>query len=134
MRIKKYVCFLLLFFIVSRFPRLMHVLFYPFLTIRLVNINFSATLFSGSYSLFNDGFYFLAALVFFCSVMTPLLVLSAVLVSHWALKQRHFIAFKYALTIIQHGKDWLMIDVFLLGIAISAFKLQEEFAFCNATY
>ncbi len=100
-------------------------LFYPFLTIRLVNINFSATLFSGSYSLFNDGFYFLAALVFFCSVMTPLLVLSAVLVSHWALKQRHFIAFKYALTIIQHGKDWLMIDVFLLGIAISAFKLQE---------
>ncbi|ROV59413.1 paraquat-inducible protein A [Vibrio ponticus] len=99
--------------------------FFNFLSIRLFGQMIPATLPSGIISLFEEGFVFLALLVAFCSSIAPLLVCSSVVAAHIALKIRAFKLLKPALWIIQHLKHWVMIDVFLISVAISCFKLQD---------
>lgn len=100
-------------------------LFFPFVTIRLFNINFSANLFSGSYVLMKETSIVLGFVVLFCSILTPLIVFCSVITAHWGLRHQHFLVFKYSLVIFQRLKHWMMLDVFLLGIAIAFFKLSE---------
>lgn len=100
-------------------------LFIPFITINLINVNFSANLASGSYALMSDGYLLLGLVVLFCSVIAPILIFSSILTSHWALKHRHFKAFQTSLYLYDHLKHWQMLDVFLLSIAVAFFKLQE---------
>ncbi|WP_153448163.1 paraquat-inducible protein A [Vibrio algicola] len=100
-------------------------LFFPFVTIRLFNINFSANLVSGSYALMKESSVILGFIVLFCSVLTPLIVFGTVITAHWGLTRQHFTIFKYSLLIFQRLKHWMMLDVFLLGIAIAFFKLSE---------
>ncbi|WP_267135487.1 paraquat-inducible protein A [Vibrio sp. CK2-1] len=100
-------------------------LFIPFITIRLINVNFSSTLVSGAFALFNEGFYALGILIFLCSSVIPVLLFASVIGAHWGLKHKNFTAFKYSLVTYQKVKHWWMIDVFLLSIAVAAFKLLE---------
>lgn len=100
-------------------------LFLPFLTIRLINVNFSSTLVSGAFALFNEGYTMLGILIFVCSSVFPLLLFVSVIGAHWGLKQQDFKIFKYSLMTYQKVKHWWMLDVFLLSIAVSAFKLRE---------
>ena len=100
-------------------------LFLPFITIRLINVNFSSTLVSGSFALFNEGFIALSILIFLCSTVIPLLLFISVIGAHWGLKHKHFAIFKYSLLTYQKVKHWWMIDVFLLSIAVASFKLLE---------
>ncbi len=99
--------------------------FFNFLSIRLFGQMIPATLPSGIITLFNEGFVFLAFLVAFCSSIAPLLVCSAVVCAHLALKQHSYSLLKYSLRIVHHLKHWVMIDVFLISVAISCFKLQD---------
>ncbi|MDA0118665.1 paraquat-inducible protein A [Vibrio sp. T11.5] len=99
--------------------------FFNFISIRLFGVMIPATLPSGVFTLFEEGFVFLAILIIFCSSIAPLLVSGSVLTAHVALKQRKFSLLKYSLYTIQHLKNWVMIDVFLVSVAISCFKLQD---------
>ncbi|KJY94088.1 paraquat-inducible protein A [Vibrio neptunius] len=99
--------------------------FFDFISIRLFGVMIPATLPSGVFTLFEEGFVFLAILIIFCSSIAPLLVSGSVLTAHVALKQRKFSLLKYSLYTIQHLKNWVMIDVFLVSVAISCFKLQD---------
>ncbi|OEF24095.1 paraquat-inducible protein A [Vibrio rumoiensis] len=100
-------------------------LFLPFVTIRLINVNFSADLITGSYSLMKEGFFLLGLIVVFCSAVTPFLAFGSILTTHWALKKKNFFIFQLSLSAYQKLKHWLMLDVFLLSIAVAFFKLQE---------
>lgn len=99
--------------------------FFNYLSIRLFGQMIPATLPSGVFSLFGEGFIFLALLIFFCSSIAPLMVCSSVMLAHVALKTSHFKLLKCTLWVIQHLKHWVMIDVFLISVAISCFKLQD---------
>ena len=99
--------------------------FFDFISIRLFGVMIPATLPSGVFTLFDEGFVFLSLLIIFCSSIAPLLVSGSVLTAHAALKQRNFPLLKYSLYTIQHLKNWVMIDVFLVSVAISCFKLQD---------
>lgn len=100
-------------------------LFIPFISIRLINVNFSSNLTSGAFALFNEGYTTLGLLIFICSSVFPLLLFLSVICAHWGLKHHHFTVFKYALVTFQKLKHWWMLDVFLLSIAVAAFKLRE---------
>lgn len=100
-------------------------LFLPFITIRLINVNFSSTIVSGSFALFNEGFIALGILIFLCSALIPLLLFISIIGAHWGLKHKHFAIFKYSLFTYQKVKHWWMLDVFLLSIAVASFKLLE---------
>ncbi|WP_159739154.1 paraquat-inducible protein A [Vibrio atypicus] len=99
--------------------------FFNFISIRLFGVMIPATLPHGVWSLFQEGFILLSLLIIFCSSIAPLMVSGAVVVAHFAAKKRAFRLLKYSLSIIQHVKAWVMIDVFLVSLAISCFKLQD---------
>ncbi len=99
--------------------------FFDFISIRLFGVMIPATLPEGIWSLFQEGFVLLSILIIFCSSIAPLLVCSSVVSAHIALKFRLFKPLKWSLSIIQHLKNWVMIDVFLVSVAISCFKLQD---------
>ncbi|RJX72834.1 paraquat-inducible protein A [Vibrio sinensis] len=99
--------------------------FFAFISIRLFGVMIPATLPSGVFTLFNEGFIFLSILIFFCSSIAPLAVCSSVVFAHLALKFNNFRLLKVSLGLIQKLKHWVMIDVFLISVAISCFKLQD---------
>ncbi|CAM3634697.1 paraquat-inducible protein A [Vibrio aquimaris] len=100
--------------------------FFPFISIRLFGVMIPATLPSGIYTLFDEGFIFLSLLIFFCSSIAPFLLCVSVVTAHIGLKSKQFKVLKYSLYTIRHFKTWVMIDVFLVSIAISCFKLQDH--------
>ena len=99
--------------------------FLDFISIRLIGVMIPATLPSGVFTLMNEGFPLLGLLILFCSSIAPLLVCSSVLISHFSLRFGFFTPFRYSLVIIQTLKHWMMLDVFLVSVAISCFKLQD---------
>ena len=99
--------------------------YYHFITINLFGVSISASLFSGIYALSQSGFVSLALLVLFCCSIAPLMVCIAVVCTHCSLRFRWFSLFKRSLWIIRQFKYWVMIDVFLVSVAIACFKLQD---------
>ncbi|MDA0145744.1 PqiA/YebS family transporter subunit [Vibrio toranzoniae] len=99
--------------------------FFDFISIRLIGVMIPATLPSGVFTLMSEGFPLLGLLILFCSSIAPLLVCCSVLVTHLSLRFRLFTPFRYALTIVQTLKHWMMLDVFLVSVAVSCFKLQD---------
>lgn len=99
--------------------------FFPFISIRLIGVMIPATLPSGTFTLMQEGFVGLGLLILFCSSIAPLLVSLSVLLTHLALRYRWFSSVKYSLLVIQFLKQWMMLDVFLVSVAISCFKLQD---------
>lgn len=99
--------------------------FFDFISIRLVGVMIPATLPSGMITLMQEGFISLALLILFCSSIAPFLVCSSVLTAHVALKYRLFFVLRWSLLCIQKLKHWMMLDVFLVSVAISCFKLQD---------
>jgi paraquat-inducible protein A len=99
--------------------------FFPFISIRLIGVMIPATLPSGTLTLMQEGFVGLGLLILFCSSIAPLLVSLSVILTHIALRYRWFASLKYALLVIQFLKQWMMLDVFLVSVAISCFKLQD---------
>ncbi|WP_394250856.1 PqiA/YebS family transporter subunit [Vibrio profundi] len=99
--------------------------FFDFISIRLIGVMIPATLPSGMLTLIDEGFTLLALLILFCSSIAPFLVCSSVLVAHFSLAHRLFAPFRYSLILIQDLKHWMMLDVFLVSIAVSCFKLQD---------
>lgn len=99
--------------------------FFPFISIRLFGVMIPATLPSGTFTLMQEGFVLLGLLVFFCSTIAPLAVCLATLLTHLSLHRRWFKSFRLSLITVQTLKHWMMLDVFLVSIAISCFKLQD---------
>lgn len=98
---------------------------FAFISIRLFGVMIPATLPLGILTLYNEGFIFLSLLIFFCCSVAPFMLCVSVLAAHVSLKLCHFKALKYSLYTIKHLKAWVMIDVFLVSIAVSCFKLQD---------
>ena len=96
----------------------------PLITIRLVGQMIPATLASGTIAL-APTFPEVAILILFCSAIAPLLLMSAVVSAQFSLRFRHFRIFKVSLWILSHLKQWTMLEVFLVSLAISCFKVQE---------
>jgi len=99
--------------------------FFPFISIRLFGVMIPATLPSGTFTLMQEGFVGLGLLILFCSSIAPLLVCSAVTLCHLSLKKRWFNSFRYSVLTMQMLKPWMMLDVFLVSVAVSCFKLQD---------
>lgn len=99
--------------------------FFDFISIRLVGVMIPASLPAGIIALSNEGYFALALLVFFCSTLAPFLVCGSVVVAHISLHHRWFTGLRYSLTLIQKLKSWAMMDVFLVSVAVSCFKLKD---------
>ncbi|MBL4829256.1 MAG: paraquat-inducible protein A [Aliivibrio sp.] len=99
--------------------------FFPLMTIDLFGVMIPATLPSGTITLMTDGFPLLGLLILLCSSIAPFLVCSSVLTAHWATRYNKFLMFKYSMFLIERFRGWVMLDVFLVGLAISAIKMLD---------
>ncbi len=79
----------------------------------------------GVFAFWNEGYIALALLVLFCSSIAPLVLCLSVVSAHLALRFRYFQTLRYSLLFIHHLKVWVMIDVFLVSVAVSCFKLKD---------
>ncbi|ENM5905339.1 paraquat-inducible protein A [Vibrio mimicus] len=99
--------------------------FFSYINIRLFGVMIPATLPQGVFALWNEGYWALALLVLFCSSIAPLILCVSVVNAHLALRFRHFRLLRYSLSLIHHLKVWVMLDVFLVSVAVSCFKLKD---------
>nr|WP_319536950.1 paraquat-inducible protein A [uncultured Vibrio sp.] len=99
--------------------------FFNFISIRLFGVMIPATLPSGMITLMEEGFVLLSLLILFCSSLAPLTVCVSVVTAHLSIYNRWFYGLRVSLWLIQHLKHWVMLDVFLVSIAVSCFKLQD---------
>ncbi|EPH5256910.1 PqiA/YebS family transporter subunit [Vibrio cholerae] len=99
--------------------------FFSYIDIRLFGVMIPATLPQGVFALWNEGYIALALLVLFCSSIAPLVLCLSVVSAHLALRFRYFQTLRYSLLFIHHLKVWVMIDVFLVSVAVSCFKLKD---------
>ncbi|KXF80636.1 paraquat-inducible protein A [Enterovibrio coralii] len=97
---------------------------FPLIVIELFAVKISTTVTSGAFTLLNS-FPFVGALVIFCTAFCPLVYLLSIFASHWSLKHLNAKALYYSTYFIKVARHWVMIDVFLVSLAIAAFKVRD---------
>ncbi len=101
------------------------VIMFPFLSIRLFGEYIDATLLDGVVLLIDEGFTFVGLLVLFCGFLVPITLCVCVVTANIALKRHHFSLMRWSMFGVYHLKHWMMIDVYIVSIAICCFKLTD---------
>lgn len=97
---------------------------FPFMSIELYGNRNSSTIWSGILSLFEDGSWFIAAVVFVASMVVPFLKLAALF--YLSLTARRGTAPKFKTRLyyaIEAIGRWSMLDIFLLAVLVAIMKL-----------
>ncbi len=100
--------------------------FMPLLTFDILGMNTSASLFTSTLSMFNQGQHIVGILILLCGFLLPLLLLSLLFSVSLALNRGGkgpWIA--RALTSIQHLREWAMPDVYLIGVFVTIIKMSH---------
>ena len=99
---------------------------FPFLSFEIGNQTTQTTLFTGVRQLYAQGTWALAGLVFFTSILAPLLQLLLMLYVFVPIKfDRVAGQTKKAFRLLRHIRDWNMIEVFMIGILVALVKLTK---------
>ncbi len=99
---------------------------FPFLRFEIGNQSTQTTLFTGVREFYSQGIWLLAVLVFFTSILAPLLQLLLMLYVFLPIKfGRLARQTKLAFRVLQHIRDWNMIEVFMIGILVALVKLTK---------
>lgn len=99
----------------------------PLLAIKVLGNSKDGTLWSGVFTLFTEGMWVVAILVFLSSMCFPILnaILSLLLSFHLHFKKPN----KYLahwMRWLQHMEEWAMLEVYMLGIIIACVKLASK--------
>lgn len=96
---------------------------YPLLSVNLIGTKVDASIWGGVWKMATEGYPYTAFLVFFCAVLMPISFAILVILLRWAqilgLKPRNL------LFAIGYIKPWVMFDVYLVALGVSAFKVRE---------
>jgi paraquat-inducible protein A len=99
---------------------------FPFLSFEIGSQATQTTLFTGVRQLYAQGVWLLAGLVFFTSILAPLLQLLLMLYVFVPIKFSRVARYtKQAFRLLRHVRDWNMIEVFMIGILVALVKLTK---------
>lgn len=99
---------------------------FPFLAFEAGSLATQTTLFTGVRELYAQGIWILAGLVFFTSILAPLLQLVLMLYIFVPIKVGRVARYsKSAFRLLQRISDWNMIEVFMIGILVALVKLTK---------
>jgi len=101
---------------------------YPILRMNYYGAHSENTIWDGCVSLFRDGQWLVAAIVFFCSIVIPLcklLGLFVLVVTTRLGSARHRRERTWIFRIIEAVGPWAMLDVFLLAVLVALVKFKE---------
>lgn len=96
---------------------------FPLLSIDLLGIKINATVWDGIWKMATEGYPYTAFMVLVCAVIMPfsfiLLILTIQL--QRLIRQRP----RYTLIFLTKIKEWVMLDVYLVALAVAAFKIRD---------
>lgn len=95
----------------------------PLLNIDLLGVNIYASVWGGTWKMATSGFHYTAFMILFCAIIMPFSFAMLVLLIRLQrlLGQRP----RYTLLLLQRAKQWVMLDVYLVAIAVAAYKIRE---------
>ncbi|WP_018691738.1 paraquat-inducible protein A [Algicola sagamiensis] len=101
--------------------------FYPMMAVEMkAGMITNASVFDGIFHLFTKGQWFTALLVFFCSMLTPALIIFVLLYLSITLKymqpRRHH---QELFRVVCHLDSWVMLDVYLISFCVAMFKMKD---------
>lgn len=100
--------------------------FLPIMTFELLGTGASSTLLGGVVQLWQQGYYWMAFLVGLCSMLMPLLELSALFILAFAMSQNRFYHWhRHLLRIVHRISEWGMLEVYMLGILVAFIKMSD---------
>ncbi len=101
--------------------------FLPIMTLDILGHENADTLYKGTVHLFKQGYWWMALLVFLCSMAAPLVELLLIAGMCVLVKLKRFNATLIAMLKIQgHINRWGMLEVFMLGILVAYVKMIDE--------
>ncbi|QBY06004.1 hypothetical protein E2K93_17255 [Thalassotalea sp. HSM 43] len=100
---------------------------YPLLSMKVLSVESSASLLSGIQALWQSELHIVAIFVFLFCILTPLVKLTAAMIVTLGFKfnQAHREWYRHFLVYYNHADSWEMLEVFLIGILVSIFKLKD---------
>lgn len=98
----------------------------PIVGVKILGSSHDGTLLSGAVTLFNEGMWGVAILVFLSSILFPVLsvVLSLLISGHLYFNRQNRYLSQWLRT-LQHIEEWAMLEVYLLGIIVACVKLAS---------
>ncbi|QDX29898.1 membrane integrity lipid transport subunit YebS [Dickeya poaceiphila] len=95
----------------------------PLLNIRLLGVSISASLLEGIWQITRQGHPVTASIVAFCTIGAPLTLVFALLYLFFA--PRVGMNLRPVLLLFERLKEWVMLDVYLVGLAVASIKVRE---------
>lgn len=95
----------------------------PLLNIDLLGITIHASVWGGIWKMATAGFPYTAFMILLCAIVMPFSFASLVVMIQ--LQRLFGKRPRYTLIILQQLKPWVMLDVYLVAIAVAAYKIRE---------
>lgn len=95
----------------------------PLLKINLFGVNINASLWEGLWQMAWQGFPVTATLVLLCAVAAPALFAGGIF--YLWIARRFRWSLRPCLLILEKLKEWVMLDVYLLALGVTAFKIRD---------
>lgn len=95
----------------------------PLMNIDLLGVKIYASVWGGTWKMATEGFQYTAFMILFCAIIMPFCFAGLVLLI-WIQRligQRP----RYTLLLLTKSKPWVMLDVYLVGLAVAAYKVRE---------
>ncbi|WP_342221881.1 membrane integrity lipid transport subunit YebS [Candidatus Fukatsuia endosymbiont of Tuberolachnus salignus] len=95
----------------------------PLISIRLLGTWIDASLLTGIWQISRQGDPLTAGMVFFCTIGAPAVLIFSIL--YLKIGRRIGLNLRPVLLILERLKEWAMLDIYLVGIAIACIKIKE---------
>lgn len=95
----------------------------PLLQIRLLGMPIAANVMTGIMHMLQQGDLVTAVMIAFCVIGTPLALCLAI--CYLAIGERFGFNLRPVLLLLKKTKEWIMFDIYLLGVAVAAIKVQD---------
>ena len=101
--------------------------FLPIMTLNMMGLDNVDTMIKGVVQLYHQGFWWMAFLVLFCSILAPLFESILVVCICLMVKARQFNSLLVqCLRLQSHMRRWAMLEVYLLSILVAYIKMIDE--------
>ena len=95
----------------------------PLLRLHLLGVRIDASLLAGIWQMTDQGDPVTAAMVFFCTVAAPAVLVLAI--AYLWLGNILGMNLRPVLLMLDKLKEWVMLDIYLVGIAVASIKVQD---------
>lgn len=95
----------------------------PLLRLHLLGVRIDANVLQGIWQMTDQGDPLTAAMVLFCAVVAPLLLVAAI--AYLWLGNVLGMNLRPILLMLERLKEWVMLDIYLVGIGVASIKVQD---------